>query len=270
MAPIVIVDAGHGGIDPGGGNSAQFTEKAMTLNISLYQYRRFQELQIPVALTRSSDVTLQSEDRTALVRNSGARYCICNHINSGGGRGSEVIYSIYSSAAFPRLIADELEAEGMPNRRIFTRTLPNNSKQDYYYMNRETGSVETVIIEYGFADTPLDADKLAKDWQTLAEAVIRAFCEYTNLTYQPPKTAPPSTGGGSNNGGNGNANPGNGSGNPSTGGGSDVPDWKQEAIDWMFDQGLLTNEDWRNQADTSLPLWAEAVILKRLYEKLKP
>ncbi|QRG68495.1 N-acetylmuramoyl-L-alanine amidase family protein [Brevibacillus choshinensis] len=263
MAPIVIIDAGHGGVDPGGGNSAQFTEKAMTLNISLYQYRRFQELQIPAALTRSSDVTLQSEDRTAVVRNSGARYCISNHINSGGGRGTEVIYSIYSSAAFPRLIAEELEAEGVPNRRIFTRTLPNNPKQDYYYMNRETGSVETVIIEYGFADNPVDADKIAKDWQSLAEAVIRAFCEYANLTYRPPQTNPPAAGGG------GNANPGSGNGIPSTGGGSDVPDWKQEAIDWLFEQGLLTNEDWRNKADTPLPLWAEAVILKRLYEKLK-
>lgn len=48
-----------------------------------------------------------------------------------------------------------------------------------------------------------------------------------------------------------------------------MPDWKQEAIDWMFDEGLLTNEDWRNQADKPLPLWAQAVILKRMYEKLK-
>ncbi len=48
-----------------------------------------------------------------------------------------------------------------------------------------------------------------------------------------------------------------------------MPDWKQEGIDWMFDQGLLTNEDWRNQADKPLPLWAEAIILKRLYEQLK-
>jgi len=271
MAPIVIVDAGHGGVDPGGGNSAQFTEKAMTLNISLYQYRRFLELQIPAALTRSSDLALQSEERAALVRNSGAKYCISNHINAGGGRGSEVIYSIYGSAAFPRLIADELEAAGMPNRRVFTRTLPNNPKQDYYFMNRDTGSVETVIVEYGFADNPLDADKLAKDWQSLAEAVIRAFCEYVDLTYQPPKTVPPQTGEGSGGGGNaggGNTPPGNGS--PNNGGGSDVPDWKQEAIDWMFDQGLLTNEDWRSQADKPLPLWAEAVILKRLYEKCKP
>jgi N-acetylmuramoyl-L-alanine amidase len=252
MAPILIIDAGHGGVDPGGGNSALFSEKDMTLNISLYQYSRFQALKIPVAITRTTDSTIPSEERTALVRNSGARYCISNHINAGGGRGSEVIYSIYGSATFPRLIQEELEAEGMPNRRIFTRTLPNNPRQDYYYMHRDTGSVETVIIEYGFADNPLDADKLSKDWRDLAEGVVRAFCEYANLPYQPPNPSPPDPG---NGGGPGNGNPGNG-------GGGEVPDWKQEAIDWMFDEGLLTNEDWRNQADKPLPLWAQAVILK--------
>jgi N-acetylmuramoyl-L-alanine amidase len=84
MAPILIIDAGHGGVDPGGGNSALFSEKDMTLNISLYQYSRFQALKIPVAITRTTDSTIPSEERTALVRNSGARYCISNHINAGG------------------------------------------------------------------------------------------------------------------------------------------------------------------------------------------
>ncbi|MDR5000071.1 N-acetylmuramoyl-L-alanine amidase family protein [Brevibacillus parabrevis] len=274
MAPILIVDAGHGGVDPGGGNNAQFLEKNMTLQISLYQFNRFKELNIPVAMTRTSDTTLSSDARTALVRNSGARYCISNHINAGGGRGSEVIYSIYGSAVFPRMIQEELEAEGMPNRRIFTRTLPNNPNRDYYYMHRETGSVETVIIEYGFADNPLDADTLAKDWKKLAEGVVRAFCEYAKLPYRPPVAPTPTP------------TPAptptptpaptptptpapTASPNPGDGGGGTVPDWKQEGIDWMFDQGLLTNEDWRNQADKPLPLWAEAIILKRLYEQLK-
>jgi N-acetylmuramoyl-L-alanine amidase len=247
MAPILILDPGHGGVDPGGGTNKLFVEKEMTLAISLYQYRRFQELQIPVAITRTdNDTTLSSEARTALVRNSGARCCISNHINAGGGRGSEVIYSIHASAALPRLIKDELEAAGMPNRRIFTRTLPNNPNLDYYYMHRETGSVETVIVEYGFADNPLDAEKIQLDWRELAEAVVRAFCEYAQLAYRPP--APSAPGSGEN---------------------GDMPEWKRDAIDWMYEQGLLTTEDWRRQPDQPLPLWAEAVVLKRLYEKLR-
>lgn len=260
MAPILIIDPGHGGVDPGGGSNQRFIEKDMTLKISLYQLQRMRELNIQTAITRNTDQTLSSEARTALVRNSGARYCISNHINAGGGRGSEVIYSIYASAALPRRIADELEAEGMPNRRIFTRTLPNSPNKDYYFMHRETGSVETVIVEYGFADNALDADKIDRDWRDLAEAVIRAFCEHANLAYRPPAAgntpsptptpapAPTPT--------------------PTPVGGT-VPEWKQEAIDWLYHEGLLTNEDWRSRVDQPLPLWAEAVILRRLYEKLR-
>jgi N-acetylmuramoyl-L-alanine amidase len=242
MAPILIIDPGHGGIDPGGGSNHLFTEKEMVLRISLYQLQRFQELSIPVTITRSDDTTLSSDERTALVRNSGARYCISNHINSGGGRGSEVIYSIYASAALPREIADELAAEGMPNRRIFTRTLPNDPTKDYYFMHRETGSVETVIVEYGFADNPIDAEKINRDWRDLAEAVVRAFCQHAKLSYR-PLDIPPA--------------------------GGDVPQWKQEAVDWLYEQGLLTDHQWRNRLDQPLPLWAEAVLLKRLYEKLR-
>ncbi|QQE73810.1 N-acetylmuramoyl-L-alanine amidase [Brevibacillus composti] len=247
MPPILILDPGHGGIDPGGGSNSLFTEKAKNLQISLYQFNRFKELNIPVAITRTGDTTLTSDARAARVRDSGARYCISNHINAGGGRGSEVIYSIYAKATFPTLIQDELEAAGMPNRRIFTRTLPDNPRKDYYFMHRETGSVETVIIEYGFADNALDAEKLHRDWRPLAEGVVRAFCEYIGHPYKLPTPVAI----------------------PTPGGGTAVPEWKQEAIDWLFREGLLTNEDWRNQPDTPLPLWAEAVILKRLYEKLR-
>lgn len=239
MAPILIIDAGHGGVDPGGGSNAQFTEKEMNLRISLYQYRRFQELNIPVAVTRSTDVTLTADTRAALVRNSGARYCISNHINSGGGSGSEVIYSIYAKPDFAQTILDQLKTTGMPTRRVYTRTLPNNPQLDYYFMHRETGSVETVIIEYGFADNPQDASKLAADWEDLAEAVVKAFCQYAKLPYTPP-----------------------------TGGGNDVPEWKQEAVNWLFEQGLLTDKSWRSQVDQPLPLWAEALVIKRLYEKI--
>lgn len=256
MAPILIIDPGHGGIDPGGGSNSQFTEKDMTLNISLYQFRRFQELTISVALTRQTDVTLNSEERAAIVRESGATYCLSNHINSGGGRGAEAIYSIYGTSRFPRILLDDLEAAGMPTRRIYTRTYPGNPNQDYYFMHRETGKVETVILEYGFADNQADTQKLVSDWQGLAEAVVRGFCEVIQHPYQAPSSNPAPS-------------------NPPSSGGTTTPSpanpvaWKTEAVNWLYDQQFLTDEVWRSQVNEPLPLWAEAVILRRLYEKLK-
>ncbi|WP_139492295.1 N-acetylmuramoyl-L-alanine amidase family protein [Brevibacillus dissolubilis] len=278
MAPLLIIDPGHGGIDPGGGSNERFVEKNMVLTISTYQYRRFQELGVSVQLTRNSDVTLESEERAAIIRESGATYCISNHINSGGGRGAEAIYSIYASAALPRELVEELASEGMPTRRVFTRTLPNNPRLDYYFIHRETGSVESVILEYGFADNAQDSEKIQNDWRDLAEAVVRGFCQFVGHPYRPPQTqggggstSPGSGGGapGSGDSGSDGSNPGTGSPGSGTGNPPSIPEWKQEAIDWLFEQGLLTNRDWYNRVDEPLPLWAEAIILRRLYEKLR-
>ena len=82
--------ASHGGIDSGAvGNGLK--EKDLTLSISKYMYDRFNELGIPVALTRDSDITLTSDDRPKIALskfgNDKDVIIISNHINAGGANG---------------------------------------------------------------------------------------------------------------------------------------------------------------------------------------
>ena len=183
----IIIDAGHGGSDPGAvKNGAR--EKDMTLEISLYMYKRFQELKYPVMLTRNTDKTLEPAARTKIVRNSGAKYCISNHINAGGGDGSEVIHSIHNNGVLSNNILDEMVRAGQNKRRAFSRK--GKSGQDYYFMHRDTGSTTTLIVEYGFIDSKDYSDiDTAAERATLAEAVIRAFCKYVKHPYKAPGTA---------------------------------------------------------------------------------
>src|SRR5690606_22650147 len=117
-----------------------------------------------------------------------AKYCISNHINAGGGDGVETIHSIHSDGKLAQRIANSISARGQNLRRVFTRTLPGNPRRDYYFMHRETGGVETVIIEYGFADSSRDdVSQLQSDWKAYAEAVVLAFCEHIGRPYSPPK-----------------------------------------------------------------------------------
>lgn len=242
--PLLIIDPGHGGKDPGGGTNSHWKEKDLVLLISLYQRDRFKALNIPVVLTREDDRTLEPADRTKLVRESGAVFCISNHINAGGGRGWEIIHSIHDEGNLAKEIGREFEKLPIPKRRIFTRILKNSPNLDYYYMHRETGSVATNIIEYGFADNPQDTAYLLEHWQDMAEAVVKGFCEFVGEPYHLPEEKrkdqeqPPA-------------------------------DWKQEAVQWLYDQGFLTGDDWKNDIEKPLPLWAEAIILRRMYEKLK-
>ncbi|RBW69471.1 N-acetylmuramoyl-L-alanine amidase family protein [Bacillus taeanensis] len=188
MSELILIDPGHGGKDPGGGSNQYWKEKDLVLKISLYQYKRFKELGYPVKLTRDKDVYLSPAVRTSIVKNSGAKYCISNHINAGGGDGVETIHSIYADDKLAKMLADAIVSEGQNLRRVFTRTLPYNSKQDYYYMHRDTGAVNTTIIEYGFADSKRDdVEQLLKQWENYAEAVVKAFCKHVGHPYKSPK-----------------------------------------------------------------------------------
>lgn len=118
-----------------------------------------------------------------------APYCISNHINAAASaaRGVETIHSISNDGKLATAIYRAIVDAGMPGRRVFTRKL--DSGKDYYFMHRDTGSVATVIVEYGFATDPEDTQRLIANWQAYAEAVVRAFCQHVDHPYVPP--APP-------------------------------------------------------------------------------
>lgn len=83
----IVIDAGHGGSDPGTvGNGIK--EKDYNLLISKYMYDRFKELNVPVSLTRSDDVTLSPKERVNKVKSfygdSKDVLVISNHLNAGG------------------------------------------------------------------------------------------------------------------------------------------------------------------------------------------
>ena len=182
----LIIDPGHGGRDPGGGTNSHWIEKDMVLKISLYQFERFKEMGVPVQLTRQEDIYLPPTVRTNIVRGSNADDCISNHINAGGGDGVETIHSIYSEGKLADMVAKAIADEGQNLRRVFTRKSKYSDKKDYYYMHRDTGAVNTVIVEYGFADSKRDdVEQLLKDWQDYAEAVVKAYCEFAGYKYTP-------------------------------------------------------------------------------------
>ena len=184
----IVIDPGHGGVDSGAvGNG--ITEKDLTLEISKYMYDRFKELGVPVALTRTSDTTLDASDRPNVALNkfgNGSNVIlISNHINAGGGEGAEVIYALRSDDKLSKTILEEIGKEGQLTRKYYQRRLPSDSSKDYYYMLRNTPNTEAVIVEYGFLDNATDATRLKNNYKDYAEAVVRAVAEYKNLNYVP-------------------------------------------------------------------------------------
>lgn len=190
---IIIIDPGHGG-DDSGAICPEFYEKDMNLKISLYQFERFKELGVDVGITRTTDKTLPLGDRGHIVRTSGAKVCLCNHNNAAttpNADGATAIYSIYSDGKFADLILNEIKKEGQKIREAYQRVHTINKGLDYYYMHRETGNVETVIIEYAFLTNVEDRHRIRDNYKRYAEAVIRACCEYLDIKYAEPDMSVP-------------------------------------------------------------------------------
>ena len=193
----VVIDPGHGGTDSGATGNNQY-EKDYTLKISKYMYDRFKELGIPVTLTRDSDTSLTPTERVNKVLsaygNNPNVIVISNHLNAGGGTGAEVIYALRNNPTLASKILENIRATGQSTRKYYQRRLPSDTSKDYYFMHRNTGDTESLIVEYGFIDdTPENAKFLNDNYKQLAEAVIKAVSEYKGIKYTSPFTSSTTT-----------------------------------------------------------------------------
>lgn len=192
MNTKVIVDAGHGGNDPGAVNG-NIKEKDLTLQAAKYIDRRLKELGINSVLTRDDDEYLPREDRIRRINslaNNQPAILISNHINAGGGEGAEIVYALRNDSTLADITLQNIGEVGQIKRKVYQRRLPENPNLDYYYILRESGqNTEPILIEYGFIDNIKDQNKLLNYLDNYAEAVVKAIAEYTNTPYLEPNTS---------------------------------------------------------------------------------
>jgi N-acetylmuramoyl-L-alanine amidase len=92
----VVIDAGHGGKDPGAG-TGDLKEKALTLSLALaLRDELLKQGGVRVALTRSDDTYLTLEERPSIARKLGADLFISIHADSTDGDGSAMGATVYT------------------------------------------------------------------------------------------------------------------------------------------------------------------------------
>ena len=117
--PIVVIDPGHGGRDPGATSvSGQVSEKELTLALA-HQLRDdlVSRGRVRVAMTREDDRYLTLDDRAAVARRLGAAIFVSLHMDSAPNplaRGATVysLSDVASDQEAARLAASENGAEG--------------------------------------------------------------------------------------------------------------------------------------------------------------
>ena len=115
--PLVVIDAGHGGHDPGA-SGASIKEKTLALALArALRDRLLRDGGVRVALTRDDDTFLVLEERAEIARQLGADLFLSIHADSAGDRAGVSGASVYtlsaraSSEAAARFAARENSAD---------------------------------------------------------------------------------------------------------------------------------------------------------------
>ncbi len=109
---LIVIDAGHGGRDPGAVGQRGTLEKDIVLDISKRLAKRIRErLDIEVVLTRSGDYFLPLSRRTQIANNEGADLFISIHANAAFNRDARGFEVFFLSDK-----ASDKEAQAVANR----------------------------------------------------------------------------------------------------------------------------------------------------------
>jgi N-acetylmuramoyl-L-alanine amidase len=96
----IVVDPGHGGHDPGACSPSGTREKDIVLQIGLKLSQKIrEELGIDVVMTRSTDVFIELQERTAIANKVGADLFVSIHANASLNRAANGIETYYLNLA---------------------------------------------------------------------------------------------------------------------------------------------------------------------------
>lgn len=187
MSNYVIIDAGHGGSDPGAVYNGK-REKDYTLQISNIVKTELERSGVNVVLTRTSDVDVSLQARTNLENSGSYALFISVHLNAGGGTGTEVYRSIVGgvSSDCANKILNKIVRLGFANRGVKTKV--GDDGRDYFHVIRET-KCPSVLVETCFIDNVNDMAKL--NVTEMAKAIAQGICETLGVAYVPVAATPP-------------------------------------------------------------------------------
>ncbi|SES90418.1 N-acetylmuramoyl-L-alanine amidase [[Clostridium] polysaccharolyticum] len=187
---IVVLDAGHGGSDPGTIHNG-FREKDINYNI-LYQYAKtyFNKPDSPVKAywTRTTDTLIALDDRAAFAKKVQADVFISLHMNSAGSvyaSGAETFYTATNNKANSFGVTSKMLASYFQNHwpsKVGMGTSRGVKTANYVVTKKNT--VPAILIELGFMSNKHDIDILGnganqkKAAKTFYETVCSFFEQY--------------------------------------------------------------------------------------------
>lgn len=187
----VVIDAGHGGYDPGKVGINGALEKEINLQIAERVKTYLETSDIKVVMTREGDEGLYDagadnkkvqdmKRRIELIDRTAPRVTVSIHQNSYPEEeihGAQVFY--YTTSARGQKLAQDIQ------NSLVKRADPDNKRQvkanESYYLLKKTDAT-IVIVECGFLSNSAEAEKLCTDdyQDRIAWAIYMGIMKYLN------------------------------------------------------------------------------------------
>jgi N-acetylmuramoyl-L-alanine amidase CwlD len=171
---LIVLDAGHGGSDPGAQRSG-VSEKDLTMQITNQLKKRLTQLGARVVMTRSDDTFVSLEDRVKITNENQPDLFVSIHINAlestASIYGIETYYQTEQSRALATAIHQQLvQGLGVPDRSV--------RKARFYVINHTP--IPAILAEVGFISNQQERDNLGSaDYQVkIADSVSHGIVQY--------------------------------------------------------------------------------------------
>ena len=172
----IVIDAGHGGSDPGAIGPTGLQEKDVALNVSLKLRDILRNNGLSVVMTRTTDIYLTLQERTKISNASGADFFLSVHANSftsPTSNGTET-YS-YSSTGMGAEVAKLIQTH-----LINAINLTNRGFKTANYYVLKYNNLPSALVELAFISNPEEESLLAQDafQNKCAKAIADAILSY--------------------------------------------------------------------------------------------
>lgn len=198
-SPVIVLDPGHGGAEPGAVSPSGLAEAGVNLAVARHAEDALEAAGVVTLLTRTGDYEVTLATRSEIARSVDPKAFVSIHHNAEpdgpwDGPGAETYYQIASpdSKRLAGLVYEEIvkamsqyKVAWVADRDAGAKYRQGNNG-DYYAMLRQPGKVVSVLAELAFISNPAEAELIARaDVQKVeGEAVAKGIVRY--LTTRDP------------------------------------------------------------------------------------
>ena len=188
---VVVLDAGHGGEDPGAVGYGDVYEKDLNLSICRLICEQLKEKGYTVVMTRDEDRLLYTEaenikgirkisdlkNRVKIFNSYESAIAVSIHMNTFSApqyHGTQIYYSdVEGAGALASAIRDSVRSELQPDNKR-----PLKHSEGIYLL--EHSEIPTVLVECGFLSNPEECQKLSeKEYQKrLSFSIVCGIIKY--------------------------------------------------------------------------------------------